>query len=264
MSSYIKNKIKTLINKEQRNIYLEKRRLYKVPRYQKGSSSLTSPAFSFVDAATFLHGYEEIFENEIYKFNCTNPTPEIIDCGSNIGLSVIYFKTLFPNAHIQAFEPDMEIVKVLHENVAKFGFTNVEINNKAVWTNNDGIEFQVEGGFSGRIPKPGDVNNIVKVPSKRLRDLLDKKIDFLKMDIEGAEYEVLFDCKDRLSYSSNIFIEYHSHSKEDQNLHEILQFLHENNFRYHVHEAYTRKTTFVSKELMSGMDLQLNIYGIKL
>ena len=264
MLSYIKNKIRTLLNKKQRHIYFEKRRLYKIPRYQKGASSLTSPPFSFVDAATFLHGYEEIFESEIYKFNSINPKAEIIDCGSNIGLSVIYFKRLFPNAHLQAFEPDPEIAKVLNENITKFALTNVEIHNKAIWINNDGIEFQMEGGFSGRIPKPGDSNNIIRVPSKRLRDLLDKKIDFLKMDIEGAEYEVVFDCKDKLSNISNIFIEYHSHSKEDQNLHQILQFLHENNFRYHIHEAYIRRTPFVSKELMSGMDLQLNIYAIKL
>jgi FkbM family methyltransferase len=260
--SSVKNRIKTLIDSQKRKAYLEKRRLYKFPRFQKGSAQLLSHDFFFVDAATFLHGFEEIFESEIYKFNSTTECPYIIDCGSNIGLSVVYFKTLFSKAKLIAFEPDKEIAATLQKNVDSFQLDKVTIHQKAIWKDNNGIEFQVEGGFSGRIPKPGDKDNIVSVPTQRLKDLLVEKIDFLKMDIEGAEHAVLMDCGDSLQLIENLFIEYHSHSKEDQNLHEILSLLHKNNFRYHIHEAYVRKSPFVSKELMTGMDLQLNIYAI--
>lgn len=259
----VKEKVKILLNSKKRNIYFEKRNLYKTPRFQKGCANFLKSPFYFVDAATFLHGYEEIFEQEIYKFNASTDEPNIIDCGSNIGLSVIYFKLLYPKAKIAAFEPDKNIAQTLKENIKSFELENIEVNEKAIWINNEGIEFQQEGGFSGRIPKPGDVLNIIKVPTKRLKDLLSSKVDFLKMDIEGAEYSVIMDCVDNLKNVENFFIEYHSHVKEEQNLHKILEILHTQGFRYHIHEAYTRKHPFVSSESMVGMDLQLNIFAKK-
>jgi FkbM family methyltransferase len=259
----LKERIKTILDKKKRREYFEKRRLYATPRFLKGSAQLLEKPFHFVDAATFLHGFEEIFESEIYKFNSKTDQPYIIDCGSNIGLSVVYFKRLYPKARVVAFEPDENIAQTLKENIKSFEISAVEVNEKAIWINNDGIEFQQEGGFSGRIPKPGDKENIVKVPTQRLRDLLAEPVDFLKMDIEGAENDVLSDCGDRLKNIKHLFIEYHSHYQEKQQLHHILALLQENNFRYHIHEAYVRRSPFVSKELMTGMDLQLNIYAVQ-
>jgi hypothetical protein len=69
--------------------------------------------------------------------------------------------------------------------------------------------------------------------------------------------------EDRLKNIKHLFIEYHSHYQEKQQLHHILALLQENNFRYHIHEAYVRRSPFVSKELMTGMDLQLNIYAVQ-
>ncbi len=258
----VKEKIKIITDSKKRKIYFEKRTLYKTPRFKEGASHFLEKPFYFVDAATFLHGFEEIFEQEIYKFNTNKKNPYIIDCGSNIGLSVVYFKQLYPNAKIAAFEPDEKIANTLNKNIKSFNLSDVEVNTKAIWINNDGIEFQLEGGFSGRIPKPGDQNNIVKVPTKRLKDLLqEEEVDFLKIDIEGAEYAVLSDCAENLHKVKNIFIEYHSHIKETQCLHSILELIQKAGFRYHIHEAYTRKTPFVNKDLMSGMDLQLNIFA---
>ena len=45
----------------------------------------------------------------------------------------------------------------------------------------------------------------------------------LKIDIEGAEFEVLDDCKNHLNNIENIFIEYHSSNKKPQQLHDILE-----------------------------------------
>ena len=261
---YFKEKIKQLVNKETREKYLEKRRLFGLPRYQNGSSTLIGNApFYFVDPATFIHGYEEIYEENIYNFKASSKNPLIIDCGSNIGLSVVYFKLAHPSAKLIAFEPDLNISKTLHKNIESFGLSNVEVHNAAIWTHNDGVEFQEEGGFSGRIPKPGDKINIVKADSFRLKDLLNQKVDFLKLDIEGAEFDVIKDCKDLLPNVEHLFIEYHSHINEVQNLHDILKIVTESGFRYHIHEAYAKKEPFVNNETMLGMDLQLNIYAKK-
>ena len=53
-----------------------------------------------------LHTYRELFCKEMYQFNSLSDEPVILDCGSNIGLSVLYFKTIYPKAKVWAFEPD--------------------------------------------------------------------------------------------------------------------------------------------------------------
>ena len=263
--AFLKEKIKMLSNAKLRREYFEKRRLYAHPRFLKGQANLLDKPFHFVDAASFLHGFEEIFETEIYKFQSSSKIPLIIDCGSNIGLSVVYFKTLCPDAKLLAYEPDKNIAETLQKNIDSFGLKNIEFNRAAIWVHDNGVEFQEEGGFSGRIPKEGDIENIVKVPSVRLKNVLDQypKIDFLKMDIEGAEFEVLKDCKDQLIKIENLFIEYHSHISEGQNLHLILAMLAELGFRYHIQEAFVRKQPFFEKTTMTNMDLQLNIFAQK-
>ena len=232
-----------------------------LPRYTPGKTYLFGKRIEFVDACTYLGGLEHIFKKEIYKFNCTNKIPYIIDCGSNIGLSILYFKNIFPKAKILGFEPDPSIFKVLKNNILSFDCENVDLVNKAVWINNDTIQFQVEGGFSGRIPKKGDTTHLINIPSARLRDFLDREVDFLKIDIEGAETEVITDCKDRLKNARNVFIEYHSHVSEKQSLHLLLEILVEAGFRYHIHEAFTRRRPYVDTDLMLGMDLQLDIFA---
>ncbi|MBD0259019.1 MAG: FkbM family methyltransferase, partial [Cytophagales bacterium] len=226
--------------------------------------TLLDRTIEVVDACTFVGGSHEIFSKGIYEFRADTGAPYIIDCGANIGLSVIYFKNLYPGAQVVAFEPDQNICNVLRRNVAAFGFTGVTVFQEAIWKANGFIEFQVEGGFSGRIPKPEDQANLVRVPARRLRDLLlDRPVDFLKVDIEGAEYEVLLDCQDALQGVKHIFIEYHSHIAEPQRLNEILAVLTRAGFRYHVHEAYTRPRPYVQRELMLGMDLQLDVFGYR-
>ena len=242
--------------------YSERRKLLKQPRYQQGESALFGPRFSYVDAGTFYFGYKDVVEDAPYKFVATTDEPYILDCGANIGLSVYYFKKLYPKSKVVAFEPDPNIFKTLSKNIETNNFTNVELVNKAIWIDNNSMEFEVEGGFSGRINQYNSNSNIIKVGCQRLNDLLTRYVDFLKIDIEGAEFEVIKDCSKNLSLVKNLFIEYHSHISENQKLGELLLILSEAGFRYHIKEAYTVKHPFVQKDDMLGMDLQLNIFAI--
>lgn len=200
----------------------------------------------------------------VMNLNHPPDTPYVIDCGANIGLSLIYSGGMFRNAAIVAYEPDPAIYACLKNNMQSFGFGNVKLHEAAVWDENTEVDFQVEGAYSGRIPMPGDVGNIIKVQAKRLRDFLDRKVDFLKIDIEGAECLVIQDCRDSLNNVMNIFIEYHSHEKEPQKLHELLRILYDSGFRYHIHEAWTSPQPFIRHRTLLGMDLQLNIFGFRL
>lgn len=237
--------------------------LHKIPRYQSADTRIFGQPIRVVDSMTFIGGYREIFDGGIYGFKAKTDSPRIIDCGANIGLSVIYFKKLYPKSWLTAFEPDPTIFATLAHNVAQLGLTGVELEQKAVWINRSGVRFQVEGGFSGRIPMPGDESRLISVESIRLRDYLNEKVHFLKVDIEGVETEVLRDCKDLLSNVEYLFVEYHSHVSQKQTLHEVLAIFADAGFRYHVTEAFTRRQPFLDKNDLLGMDLQLNIFGYR-
>lgn len=243
--------------------YFERKRLAKLPRHVSTSTYFLGNKLEIVDRCTFVGGVDEIFTKNLLKFKATTNTPLIIDCGANIGLSVLFFNHLYPDSRIIAFEPDPQIFNALKNNIAAFGLSNVELYNKAIWSSETNLEFWAEGGFSGRIVKQGDNKNIIKVKTARLKNFLEQKVDFLKIDIEGAEYEVLKDCADQLFNVENLFVEYHSHISERQTLHDILSIICKAGFRYHIKDAHTNVTTFMKRAIMLGMDLQLNIFAFR-
>src|ERR1700693_4874079 len=62
--------------------------------------------FWFFSYSGFVCLFEEIFIRQDYIFVSRRPDPLIIDCGSNIGMSILYFKRRYPKARIIGFEPD--------------------------------------------------------------------------------------------------------------------------------------------------------------
>jgi len=174
-------------------------KIRKMMRYESGIVSLFGKKWEYVDANTLLAGLKEIYLEKIYQFNADNETPLIIDCGSNIGFSVFYFKKKYPRAKVIAFEADPIIYEVMSHNLNNNNITGVEILNKAVWDSDETLEFRLEGGMSGRVRINDEIGDIFKVKGARLKDYLKTQVDFLKIDIEGAEYRVIEDCKDELN-----------------------------------------------------------------
>lgn len=146
-----------------------------------------------------------------------------------------------------------------------FGYHDVQIHHKAVWDSDGSVTFMAEGGAGGRVEDshlPGRVYK--QTPCIRLRNFLEeRKIDFLKIDIEGAEYRVLKDCADRLDNIEHLFVEYHSMQGQSQDLHEILRLIHDAGFRYHIKQAYTTSFPYLERVSNYGMDLQLNIFAYR-
>ena len=87
------------------------------PRYSRDNLKVINNNITIVDHLSFIWQFEEIFVDEIYKFNSKSSNPLIFDCGANVGTSCLYFKRIFPEARIKAFEPDPEIAKVLSSNL---------------------------------------------------------------------------------------------------------------------------------------------------
>ena len=92
-----------------------------------------------------------------------------------------------------------------------------------------------------------------------------EKSIFLKIDIEGAEIEVIKDCAENLDKVCNIFIEYHSFIGTRQLLDEILLILVDKNFRFFIKPVNDRIQPFINRTNKNypQCDLQLNIFAYK-
>ncbi len=244
--------------------YLKIYRLYKTPRFQMTHTGLLGKDLLVADAASTVFMYKEIFENEIYKFKADKSEPRIVDCGANIGMSIIYFKKLYPAAKIIAFEPDKRIYDICQRNIQAFQLPEVELVNKALWSERTTLNFYAEGADGGRLVQVGDNKNIVKVETDVLSGYLGQPVDLLKMDIEGAELEVLRESEKSLYNVERIFVEYHSFVGKKQKLDEMLAILARSGFRIHVQvPGIISPQPFCEHKNWAGMDLQLNLFAFR-
>ena len=195
----------------------------------------------FNDAPNLYILYKDIFVNRIYHFEAERPDPLILDCGSNIGMSILYFKQVYPHARIIAFEPDPDIVPFLERNITDNNLTDVQWLQSALSNDAEKKVFFSDGICGSGLAEPLTLESShtwkkYEVSCARLRDYLTEPIDFLKMNIEGAEYEVLADSEDRLTQIREMIIEYHHLPGLRRSLHQILEILHRQGFEYLIND----------------------------
>jgi FkbM family methyltransferase len=182
----------------------------------------------------------EIFDEQIYNFESSKENPVIIDCGSNIGVSVLYFKKIYPNAKIIAFEPDPDNYELLLKNIEINNLKDVITYNLALSDMSGDIDLFYESDKSSTIgntttPQWGDRKDFVKrtVKADKLSNyLVDNEVDFLKLDVEGAEYLVFEDIKKSLTKVKNIAFEYHhiNTSEDMEKYNSIIKLLNDNGY----------------------------------
>jgi len=242
-------------------------RLSRFPRYLGTTTKILGFELSLLDAPSFIGQYNSIIKQQIYRFNCDHEDPFIIDCGANIGISLIYFCRLYPKSNIIAFEADKKVFSFLSKNMKNSPYSNqVVLVNKAVWKEEGIISFNPDGADGGQITDENEPvkYDLEKLESCRLYSYLDRPVDFLKIDIEGAEKEVIVDCADRLCNVKQIFVEYHSAPGKEQDLDTILRILRTNGFRYFIQQAtIDNQMPFVEIKELFGYDNLLNIYAIR-
>lgn len=226
---------------------------------------------SFSNDEEFERIYEDIFKRNEYPFKTTKETPFIIDCGSHIGLSVLYFKKLYPNAKIVAFEPNPLTFKLLQKNIFQNKLRDVKLINVAVFDKNGNIDFYVDKntenpwgwGDSAVINKwySVDTAKTIKVKAITLSQFIKPKVDLLKLDIEGVEERVLRSIEDKLKNIKEIMIEFHGSSTNPKNdSSRRLTFLRKNGFVYRISQDWQ----FIPEEKIKRDDpYWLSIYAKK-
>lgn len=214
-----------------------------------------------MDSMSFLWQFHDIFFKGSYFFKTNESEPVIIDCGSNIGMSVIFFKREFPNSKIVAFEPDPDVFQILKTNTRIY--SGVTCFQKAIWTHSRGTYLSRDFADGGHITHSSDCF----VQSVRLKEELGRfdRVDLLKLDIEGAEFDVIEDCEESLFKVDKIFIEAHTFSGGKQKLGSLITILERAGFRYYIENENFQKKPLRGewKVNYSGMDVQLNIFAVR-
>jgi FkbM family methyltransferase len=193
------------------------------------------------DGPNFYMLYKDIFVHRIYHFDAARADPLILDCGSNLGMSILYFKQVYPQARVIGFEPDPAIFPYLQENVTRNGLTQVQAVQAAVAAQRGTLRFYSDGKYGSCLADhlPTDMPQDwqkYEVPCVKLRDYLMEPVDFLKMNIEGAEWEVLADSRAQLRRVREMVVEYHHLPGLPRTLHKILGLLQDEGFEYLIND----------------------------
>ena len=198
--------------------------------------------FKIRDFSTFKSSFKEIFVHEDYRLPYSKKTKIIVDVGANIGLFSIYSVIRQPQARIYALEADPLNFSILKENIesnslkdriqafnfavsSKIGETVFYQSEISGWSS----LFKTRGSQDGK-PVYIDTINI----STFCKNHGIKKIDFLKVDIEGAEYDVFLGDRDIFNVSiREIIVEVDRNPRDEKyKFNDLVNYM--KNFYYNV------------------------------
>ncbi|MDB5359558.1 MAG: hypothetical protein JWO51_855 [Rhodospirillales bacterium] len=214
---------------------------------------------SYFQAHRLEYLFREIYVGLSYLFHTDNSSPVIFDCGSNIGMSVLFFKTLYPQARIWAFEPDPATFEVLTSNVAQNALQDVTLCHCALGDSDGLADFFTDQDDAGSLLMSVKQERMdgerISVPSHRLSTFITEDVDLLKIDVEGAEETVLPELAEsgKLSLVKQIHLEYHHHIMPNEDrLSSMLQLLESNGFGY---QLVTRSNDWPSPRIFQDVSI---------
>ncbi|MBN8623652.1 MAG: FkbM family methyltransferase [Flavobacteriales bacterium] len=185
---------------------------------------------------------DEVFTSDFYKFESDDLDPVIIDCGANVGFSVLYFKITHPGAKIYAFEPDSKNYGFLQKNIQSYRWENDVFPYKTLVSDSDGFEFFEELGNAGSkiVEESPNATYIKKIRLLSFLNELDKDIDFLKLDIEGSEFQVVPDLKPWYPRIKRIYIEFHCENSDFQYIYDFISKHLGDHFKFQINANFTK------------------------
>lgn len=190
---------------------------YKIYRTKSGVLSISIPQCKtpiFLRAQTSdISVFEEVFLNECYEISFEINPKIIVDGEANIGCATLYFANKYPEARIIAVEPEKSNLAILKKNtysypninIIRFGIWNKRAFLKIVNTEAENWSFRVQecSTQEGSI-EAITIDEIIRISKAEV-------IDVLKLDIEGAEKEVLSGKPEWLGKINVLIIELHEH-----------------------------------------------------
>jgi len=144
--------------------------------------------------------YEE-FETKLVK-KIIKEGDVVIDIGGNIGyFTLIFAKLVGENGQVFVFEPEPNSYKILKKNVEINGYNNVKLINKAVSNEPKKVKLYLDdSNLGGHSLANRNNKKSIEIDAIKLDEFLGSKgkINFIKMDVEGAEIEAIKGMSDLL------------------------------------------------------------------
>lgn len=144
----------------------------------------TDPAMKDITMDLLLHGEYEPHTTKLVE-SLVKPGDVCVDVGASIGYFTLLFAKLSgPTGQVFAFEPTQNQYPYLVENIKQSGYaSHVQAFNLGAWSAGAEIKGKVNVGQTEKI-------NVVALDSL-LTNPIQRKVDFIKIDVDGAEPEVL-------------------------------------------------------------------------
>lgn len=244
-------------------ITAEVERLWQMPRHVETVTWLAGGDMSLADGPSFAAQFRSIVLDEAYAFPLREGRrPVIVDGGANVGLACRWWLSQWPEATIVALEPDPRIFDLLSANLAGAG-PAVDLRRCALAGRQGTASFAQIGADAGRLADDDDVAAQLSVETLTLSSLLaeHERIDLVKLDIEGAEVEVLHEAEPLLGRVDRLFVEYHSRQGRRQYLGALLALLRRAGYRYYLETSRRSQRPFFGVSSEVGFDLLVDIWA---
>lgn len=181
--------------------------------------------------------FAETFLLGAYDLPVAGEAALVVDVGANDGLSLLWFALRHPRARLVGFEPQAALHALCRENLDRNGLERVELHRVALSDREgEGRLFAdteiVESCAVGLYGEGGGEGETV--PMARLSTYLaDADVDLMKIDVEGAEWEILRDLRDAavLPRVRALVVEVHPRFRPEERPSEILAMLEDAGFR---------------------------------
>jgi FkbM family methyltransferase len=141
--------------------------------------------------------YKEIFIDECYSWWHSTDLRTVVDAGANVGLASLYYLAKYPGVKIVAIEANPKAVEKLRGTFADNPSVTIEpvaISGAAgrtkMWIDRSSGS-NLNASITGRDVETMDNFDVVEVETRTADSIFPEHVDLLKLDIEGAEYDVL-------------------------------------------------------------------------
>lgn len=191
-----------------------------------------------------VHTINHIWNYDVYRKNIIKKGNIIFDIGANVGLySVLSSRLVGDFGKVFSFEPSPDSFQLLKENIKLNNLKNVIAINKGVSNRKHTKKLFVYPADpkQNSFFKKSKMKNFIKVNCITLKEIIEKNkiksIDVLKMDCEGAEYEILFSSSDNvIKKIKRVVMEVHN--EKGHSINDLKIFLEKKGFKVEMGNSY--------------------------